>query len=756
MIAYLFLCLVSLGLGLSLSRLFRGRGAGIGELFLAPALTAAFWTISLCAGASFGLEVRAMTPILWPVSVVLALAGLPRLRRVLLLAPREAALAVLAIACPMILLAPYFLNGLDLFPGSWFWDRWYYVAKGASLWRDPGTADALSPLYRFAGLYPFRYAGAALLGFFSPLGGEAGDVSRACGLFLAWSCFVFSAASLFFVLSARFWTRWRFYAAYAVLVTVSGWVINLVIANNFDNLLALGLLPVLLGLLRSPGPSGDGRPWEPGRRESVMAGTLLAAGLYIFPEYVPFMTGCVLSFLVTDRLAAGERPCPARIARIARIVWPAALAALLLILPAIRPLWALADFQTGDAFGAAQVRPGLGYYPGLLVPWSFIPAYFGFEPPLMAHDPVMAGAGGFWGTLASALALGLAVMGVERMWREKRRADLAALVLLAGCQAVMLFYFSYDYGASKLIVLAWFLTAALVVHGMWSLDPVSSRAGEAEAPDSGGQAARSRPGRMRVILAAAPGLLTLLFACTAALNVSMTLNRDRYPMTQRELAPLGKAAGLAQGKTIAAVLRDPRHIPWALYALRDAKLLLAGEDHPYFHPAAPGDGEEELAGASFLLSDEPWLFPARTPSLICSPFLLWTLPKDWMVMRRAHGAYGGLFLGGVSWNWLGEAPLILEAYSSFAGAAVMRARIVQGPDPHGGVRTRLTMSVNGGPQRAVPVSRGDVALAFEARKGVNRILLRAVTDPPIPAGPGRFGPKRLLGASAIRFEPGAG
>ena len=191
------------------------------------------------------------------------------------------------------MLLPFFVDGLQDHQGSSLPDGWSYVAYGQYLWEHPrGSTGGLSPLHQYGShLGQTRYIASSLLGFFSPLF-RAGDTQRASGLFLAWTLLVFTSACAFFGLVYQL--RRYSLIAFLLFTVVSGWVYNMIWANNYDNALALAYFPALMGLVSV----------KPRTVGSLMLAALLGAGLlYSYPELAIVVLGAEHSGICKSLLA---------------------------------------------------------------------------------------------------------------------------------------------------------------------------------------------------------------------------------------------------------------------------------------------------------------------------------------------------------------------------------------------------------------------------------------------------------------------
>src|SRR5258708_21586857 len=164
------------------------------------------------------------------------------------------------------------------FAGSWVWDGFAYMAEGESLWLHPRhePADGLELFYQFGHRAAYsRYISSALISMLKGVFPFGGDAQSATGYFLFLSIFTFSS-SCFFLAKVTMPGRRMMQIAFVTLATVSGPLLNLVWANNFDHLLAMSIAPIIIALafiLR----------WG-SIIDTVLLGMFTAAEVYIYPE----------------------------------------------------------------------------------------------------------------------------------------------------------------------------------------------------------------------------------------------------------------------------------------------------------------------------------------------------------------------------------------------------------------------------------------------------------------------------------------
>ena len=322
----------------------------------------------------------------------------------------------------MVVLFPFFLDGLQDHQGSTLPDGWSYVAYGQYLWEHPrGSTGGLSPLHQYAShLSQTRYIASSLLGFFSPLF-RAGDTQRASGLFLSWTLLVFTSACAFFGLVYQL--RRYSLIAFLLFTVVSGWVYNLIWANNYDNALALAYFPALMGLVSV----------KPRTVGSLMLAALLGAGLlYSYPELaIVVLGGSILVFVNRSWL---DRDGVGRTSLELGVI-------LLVILLLTTPYFAdlVSFFESQAAVGLkSSGRPGEGMFSGLMS-LHFQPSAFwamGGEYGITSWLP-----GGKYRieewlplrNLVAGLFSGLVIIGFVSLWGKEHVGMLVSLVVvLAG------------------------------------------------------------------------------------------------------------------------------------------------------------------------------------------------------------------------------------------------------------------------------------------------------------------------------------
>jgi hypothetical protein len=129
--------------------------------------------------------------------------------------------------------------------------------------------------------------------------------------------------------------------------------------------------------------------------------------------------------------------------------------------------WFIAN-QMAAAAGSPGVRPGEGLFRDLLVPQYRLMAFWGlggFWGPLVGGES-LAKAIWHYGESFFAFALSvLAILGIGELSRQKEWGLVATIALLCVGSLIMVFHFTYSYGAYKFILLNWWGMCFAVIQG---------------------------------------------------------------------------------------------------------------------------------------------------------------------------------------------------------------------------------------------------------------------------------------------------
>jgi hypothetical protein len=722
LLRYLLLCAISMGVGLAILRLLRVSLEQSSALMLAPAVTLAWWSVLLGFGVSCGVPVRILAAPVWAVSVALSAYGIGASARSVIW--QHWRLAALTAALPVIALMPYFLVGLADYPGSGLPDGWSYVAFGQYLWTYPnGTEGGLAPLYQYAAhLAHTRRVMGSLLGLLSPFF-TTGDTQAPTGLFLAWTLFVFSTSCAFFALSMGL--RRLQLATYLTFVVLSGWMANLVWANNYDNALALGFAPVLAGLISRF--DLEARGWR------VLLG-LIAAGLfYVYPELAPVIAA-VAVFAGVDRWRREKTP-------LRRWVLVAATAGALVVAltwPFVPDMVEFIGVQTASGLQAAA-RPGEGTFAGLLTR-HFQPSAFwglGGEFQVERFLPV--------GNLLGIVLSTLAALGIGTVLRSGHAGIAAWLVLLVTAVLAMIVVAQYPYGAYKLILLSWWVVGLAVVLGIETL--------VALWPST--QYARFA----RVVACA--GLIAAALVHTGIRNRLAADRAGRWTMA--DYRRVGAIDDLKLPKKVLIAVDEYIANQWAVYFLRDVPIAIASYRMymalPHVRPLMERARSIPTEDIGYLLTDdhpEAVLRYAEAWSVVWAggPYRLWS-PKaePWSVLVGVSNPYGLQRVGGKPFFWMGPTASTLDVVNSADGVLGLNAVFTPGPSVAGSGSRRMQVTTTSGYSGEVLVDDGERFIQVPVKAGKEQIRMTVLDLPTLPP-PNGDSRALLLGVQDLRVELG--
>ena len=258
---------------------------------LSPALLLGLWTFAIAVVVNLRVPLSATWQSFWGVTAIATVVGV-------LLSFRDnpapdLRVLFIPIATASVIMAPYLIHGIGSFPGSWFWDGFAYMAAGESLWLHPRheSAAGLELFYQFGHKFAqYRYISSSLIALMKGIYPLGRDAQAATGYFLFLCLFTFSS-SCYFLAKVTMPGRRHLQIAFVVTASVSGPLLNLVWANNFDHLLAMSIAPVIIALafMLRWGAIGD----------AILFGLFAAAEVYIYPEMAAlFMMPAGLILLV--------------------------------------------------------------------------------------------------------------------------------------------------------------------------------------------------------------------------------------------------------------------------------------------------------------------------------------------------------------------------------------------------------------------------------------------------------------------------
>ncbi len=498
-------------------------------VLLAPAVTMLSWALLLGTCVGNAITVSALWWPLWIMTFTSALTSAWVYRQQW----RSLRAIILPALCALVVLAPWVYHGIRFYPGSWFWDGFAYLAIAETLWRYPITApaDGLEPVYLLGqSNFAFRFIGSSLISVFRgllPIGaGSDGSV----GFFLI-ACLTTYACSCAYL--GRRYLAPGLQMPFTVLATVSGPVINLVWANNFDHILALSIAPALLGFCLEL----DFKK----AFHAAFVGSASAILTFVYPEMAAFLLLPVALVLITR--AIREKPHFATPMLIVVAAFAITLSPLAVFIHKFM------IYQLGTVGRPAALRPGNGYFPTLLDFKCFYGAVSGLYAPF---QPCTATA-----IDITKFHLGLAVAFATTVGLYIRRdAVSASAAILFSAMMFFLIRQQYDYAAFKILSSGAHLFTLLAVSAL-AVDRASVR-----------------------LVGAFAAALLLLFAL-------VKVHRLNEIVRYKSLVPFSEVANKAPIDAIVAIkVADPLRFEWVTFYLRNSKTVPIEGQFAYLKPDA--------------------------------------------------------------------------------------------------------------------------------------------------------------------------
>jgi hypothetical protein len=311
---------------------------------------------------------------------------------------------------------------------STYSDTWSYCAMSEYFKQNSrGTDGGLPPIEQYAvHLKDTRFGTASFLAFLS----EMGHANAAWAL-TPFSIIVLANIFAGFVVLARVWRCTPVCALGAgFFAATCSWIPDVLGVGSLDNLLFLGILPFFLARLSL---------FVASRKtiRSVAALAITASALiYVYPEGV-LLSGAIFGPFILWRIFHDLR--------LRREFSPYALFAALVIAITAAYLSTFVPFIANQFHSSAlALRPGEGFFPGLLSP-SALPGSFGLGEEFRARAISWKNA------ILPVLFVLLILVALRQWWRSQRTLVLSAglLFFLGIWQGVLA---HYDYGMYKVIV----------------------------------------------------------------------------------------------------------------------------------------------------------------------------------------------------------------------------------------------------------------------------------------------------------------
>ena len=611
---------------------------------------------------------------------------------------------LIVLVAPVFLMAPYFWNGITSYLGSPALDGWSYMAYGQYLLDYPrGAEGGLPPLAQYAAhLSGTRYIASALLGFFALLFGPSADTQTASGLFFAWSLFVFSSSCMF--VGGIMGLRKNLLPIYVCGCVFSGWLLNLLSMNNYDNALAISFLPAFAGISHIVNPNY--------KRWALILAGLLTALLYCYPEMSPFVLGGTGLFFIQRILRDGKPFKPWLILIVLTCV---------LLGIGIIPLHDLISFfiqQAKSGLGSG-VRPGGNAFPGLLEQSTLLICFWGFPPAVSSFSSIINVSWFFLCSLLSFVLSIVALLGIYDLFRRKEWGFAFTIIVLLAGTLYMIFGQKYPYGAYKLILLNWWAIAFLVVTGMNKLLelPLFKKT-------------------YRVLITGSAATMCALFFC---LNGITLIHKD-MSLPYKSILPFKKVTEIEQitgVKPVIVNVNDHISNQWAVYFLRNVPISLTmyrsymGQSHVI--PLMKRSQKVDVAKVDYVLTDKKESFAEMELLWQGGPYYLRKYDdRGSAEVSEIRNGNGLEKRNDKSFFWIGKGDTEVDVLSTRKGIAIIQGAFLLGPSlPDRPSRELLILTDNGYQSKITISANGFQALRVPVIAGENRIILRPLDKPSV-------------------------
>jgi hypothetical protein len=244
----------------------------------APGYLACIWTIAVGFIGAAGFIIGQYRLPFWIGTAILAVAFIYRRPKLTMLLVPFAATAVVMLQ--------WLSHGISTYPGSFFWDGWWYLAVGETI-KDHSRFAVMppdaGPMYElgFSGLRD-RFITASLIAMFQGVIPPGGDTQATIGFLLFYYVFVL-ACSIGALGLVLFPDRPTVRLGYILAATISGFVITMLHASNFDQLFAMAVLPLAAAIAFR-------LEWTD-RKAAGALGAICAALVLIYPDLSPATVG---------------------------------------------------------------------------------------------------------------------------------------------------------------------------------------------------------------------------------------------------------------------------------------------------------------------------------------------------------------------------------------------------------------------------------------------------------------------------------
>lgn len=679
--------------GLGLLQILRVQDLKL-RILLAPSLTLTVSAILVALVVVFEIPAGRASSIIWVFWIVFAIYGSIYFRSALIDLEQKSSLWI-PVFVTFLVSAGYLWYGLFNYLGSPALDGWSYVSFGEYLRVYPkGVEGGLAPLYQYAShLSPTRFVASALLGVLIPPWSLSGvDTQMTVGPLLIISIFS-TATSLAYVAHV---TTQRGLNTPAWLVVffgvVGGWLPHALRSNNYDNLLALPLAPLLFAL-------GCDRKLH-GFAQIVLPGIVIAASIYIYPELSPLIILAYGLVILENLMSVGfaNQQHNSNRAQIIKYTW-VAIIALFIVSPYLREAILFFSKQlslTNQITG----RPGEGIMPGLL--------------------DIVEVWGLMWGLSSKGLSIAIGIIlfiitivGVSKSLQQKYFALVAYLSVIAALFAVMVTSKHYDYGAYKILLVGFWALTIVLSAGLkivWDIAFASNAAARYAL-------------RIFVVL--------LIFAAFGIWVVQQYQWAHEYKYKSAKDFREARNAVLKTHGIVQVLSSEPTRNAWLVYMLRDAQVLFP-EFHGYMdqahvRPLMVRSKVPDKRNIEFLLTERN---TATVGNLIWQNDLFKLIkgrPDQQPPQITISAPNGREELDGVPFFWIGKEPASVIITTSTSKSVQLVFEAVLGPSLGDSVKLSPNIIVENSQQQLLKSDMQSTKLYkvnVKLLKGANTFIFR--------------------------------
>ena len=414
------------------------------QLLLAPATGLALSAVVVSMAVIIEIPLKSINLPLWFFWISLAAYGFRDLR----FAMRDLEVKTIfwcSVLATFFVLREYIRFGLLDYLGSPLLDGWSYVAFGEYLNEyAKGTEGGLAPIYQYAAhLSGTRFAASGLLAALKPPISFEIDTQGTVGLFLSWVVFSY-ALGVGYAARKLILIKGLAPVLFAVSLSVlGGWVPQALHMNNFDNLLVLSFFPILFSLGLEKNTTN--------KSYILLAALFISASVYGYPELSPLILSGFFISVLTSNWQEGQLRISNKLA-----VLHGPVIAILLGLVILAPylLDAVNYFiQQLSSTVKLSGRPGEGIMPELLVSSKILGAFWGWG-------------GSNWGLVGGFILAFITLLGLSASLKMNLYSLVLQFTMMMALLLVMIINKRYDYGAYKIILMAFWCISILVALGV--------------------------------------------------------------------------------------------------------------------------------------------------------------------------------------------------------------------------------------------------------------------------------------------------